>query len=266
MAYAKTLTRDYLEYLGITEVSEDGTKIMKGDKEIKQHSDGYYMVVSLYDPAIRQATPKEKRTNSTGQIYFGVHRIVYCWYNRIVPSGIVIDHKNCNKLDNRLSNLQPLTPKENLAKERPESTRELPCKLDRPRSYYEEKLAIYEARYEQAKADGNAEESHKQRTNVANINAKLRYWDSHREEITANIAAKHETKAKLDIDAITKKQNIKDRKLLEQYKQVFKEAGNKTMWHELCKVIKAWDSLAQIQKDHVFDTLHNFFSKYGRTL
>ena len=61
-----------------------------------------------------------------------------------------------------------------------------------------------------------------------------------------------------------KKQSVKDRKLLEQYKLMFKEAGNKEMWHQMCKVINAWDSLEQVQKDHVFDTLHRFFDKYGR--
>ena len=60
-----------------------------------------------------------------------------------------------------------------------------------------------------------------------------------------------------------KKQSIKDRKVLEQYKLMFKEAGNKAMWHQMCEVIKKWDTLEQIQKDHVFDTLHRFFSKYG---
>lgn len=60
-----------------------------------------------------------------------------------------------------------------------------------------------------------------------------------------------------------KKQSIKDRKLLEQYKLMFKEAGNKNMWHQICKIIKQWDTFEQIQKDHVFDTLHKFFDKYG---
>ena len=75
------------------------------------------------------------------------------------------------------------------------------------------------------------------------------------------IAAEQKAKA-----LAIKQQSIKERKILEQYKQTFKDVGNKGMWHEMCKVIKAWDTLEQIQKDHVFETLHNFFSKYGRTL
>jgi ribosomal protein L37AE/L43A len=60
-----------------------------------------------------------------------------------------------------------------------------------------------------------------------------------------------------------KKKSIRDRKLLEQYKQMFKEAGNKTMWHEICTVIKNWDKFDTLQQEHIFDTLHKFFDKYG---
>jgi hypothetical protein len=179
MTYASALTRDYLEYLGITEVSRDGTKVMKGDKELKQNYDGRYKLIALYDPAIRKATPTELRCNSTGQVYFGVHRIVYCWYNRVIPTGMVIDHINSNKLDNRLENLQLLSPKDNINKEREVSTKELKCKLDRPRKYYEDKLAEYEALYEAAKEEHNADLCHKLRANISQTRARLRYWDSH---------------------------------------------------------------------------------------
>lgn len=60
-----------------------------------------------------------------------------------------------------------------------------------------------------------------------------------------------------------KKQLIKDRKLLEQYKKIFKEAGNKGMWHQMVKVIKLWDTLEDFQREHVWDVLHRFFDKYG---
>lgn len=58
-----------------------------------------------------------------------------------------------------------------------------------------------------------------------------------------------------------KNQSIKDRQILEQYKQMFKEAGNKGMWHQMCKVIKAWDTLEDFQKDHVWEVLHKFFGR-----
>ena len=41
------------------------------------------------------------------------HRFVWECYNGIIPDGLVIDHINDDKIDNRLSNLQLLTTKEN---------------------------------------------------------------------------------------------------------------------------------------------------------
>lgn len=78
MAYATALTRNYLEYLGVTNVTKDG-RIFKGDKEVTQYYDGRYLSVSFYDPAIRLAIPFEKRRSDTGcgQFALGVHRVVY---------------------------------------------------------------------------------------------------------------------------------------------------------------------------------------------
>ena len=61
------------------------------------------------------------------------------------------------------------------------------------------------------------------------------------------------------LKAKVKQQNVKDRKLLAQYKQMFKEAGNTAMWHQMCKVINAWDTLEDLQKNHIFEVLHRFF-------
>lgn len=257
--YAKVLTRDYLEYLGITEVSEDGTKIMKGDKELVQHFDGRYKLVTLYDPAIRHACPNELKNAATGQIAFGVHRIVYCWYNRIIPEGFVTDHKNSNKIDNRLENLQLLTPKENLAKERPISTRQAKCQLDKPRSFYEDKLAKYEAEYEAAKEARDAKLCHKFRANISNIRARLRYWDAHQEEREELEAKKLEAQKLEDERRAAKKQSVKDRRLLTEWKEFFRERGNKKMWKEVIRTIKAWDTLDSKQKNHVFEILHKTF-------
>ena len=61
-----------------------------------------------------------------------------------------------------------------------------------------------------------------------------------------------------------KRQNIKDRKLLKQWKQLFKESKNSAMWHQLCRIINAWDSLDKLQKDHIFEVLHkNFGSDFN---
>ena len=203
--------------------------------------------------------PPKERTNTSGQFHVGVHRIVYCWYNRIIPEGMVIDHINSDKLDNRLENLRLYTPKENIAKERPESTRELKCKLNKPRVYYEDKLAQYEALYEAAKNEHNAGEAHKQRTNIAQTKARLRYYDNHIHEVDA-LKAEAKTKQKEKKQMTEFKKDLME---LKYWKERFKEAGNKTMWHECCKVEKLAKTASKKEVtfilQHALDTLHGKF-------
>ncbi len=47
------------------------------------------------------------------QYYFMVHRVVWVAENGIPPSDLTIDHKNQNKQDNRLCNLEMITDSEN---------------------------------------------------------------------------------------------------------------------------------------------------------
>lgn len=92
---------------------------------------------------------------------------------------MVVDHINNNKTDNRIDNLQLLTAKDNVWKNRICDVRELKCKLNKPRSFYEEKLKRYEQLYEAAKLDKDANLVHKLRSYTSQCRAKLRYWDSH---------------------------------------------------------------------------------------
>lgn len=45
-----------------------------------------------------------------------LHRVLYAWFIGSVPRKMVVDHIDENKLNNRLSNLQLLTRKENINK------------------------------------------------------------------------------------------------------------------------------------------------------
>lgn len=238
--YATALTRDYLEYLGITEVSKDGTKIMKGDTEVKQHFDGRYYNINLYDPGVRKQTPAEKRKNNTGQFVLGVHRVVYAWYNRIAPTGFVIDHINNDKTDNRLDNLQLFTPQQNINKDKEESNREIKCKLDRPRTYFEEKLEKYMALYEEAKAAHDADETHKQRTNIANIKARLRYFDNHIEE--------HERIIRLK----------KEIELIKYLKKEFKAKGDTIRWHQFRQLEVQWATIEEKLRSQILDSVMKY--------
>ena len=128
---------------------------------------------------------KESNTYVYKMRTLGLHRVMWAWFNNSVPSGYVVDHIN-NKHDTledyQLSNLQLLTPAENLAKERGKSNKQMKCSLKRPLSWYEERLTMYLAQYEEAKKNHEANEAHRLRTNIANIKAKIRYYLAHKDE------------------------------------------------------------------------------------
>lgn len=67
------------------------------------------------------------------------------------------------------------------------------------------------------------------------------------------------TKRELGQMSEAKKQSIKDRKILGQYKDMFRKNGNKNMWHQLCDIINKWDTLEVSQKKHVFEILNTNF-------
>lgn len=247
--YAAELTKEYLMKLGITDVTPDGLHIYKGSEELAQYIPKTknvkrrYFRVSLYDPELRQATQKEERTNTTGQFTIPTHVINYVWNKGPRKLGLVVDHIDNNPLNNHIDNLQLIDQRENVTKDREESSRELKCKLDRPLSYYEDKLAYYEDLYQKAIKEGNQEEAHKQRGNTYTQRAKIRYWLSHKEEAEALIAKKQtylETKidsdvyhAKAEVIKLLK-ENISKRRA--EYKNALETNGSK---HETTLSLKA---------------------------
>lgn len=54
--------------------------------------------------------------NGETKLQCRVHRIIWISVNGIIPNGYVIDHINNNKKDNRIDNLQLLTPQQNSTK------------------------------------------------------------------------------------------------------------------------------------------------------
>lgn len=165
--YATGLSKQYLEYLGITSVSEDGKEIYKNGKLVKIHSDGNYNLINFYDPILRESIPKERRTNASGQFVTGVHRVVYTWFNGFIPNGLVVDHINGDKKDNHIDNLQLLTPQQNLFKSRKVKEMKVYPLPKRKTITFEECKQLLEecvANYEQAKRDKDAVLAKKYRT------------------------------------------------------------------------------------------------------
>ena len=167
--YAMSINKQYLQYLGVTSVSEDGKEIvMNGKKVAKQYFDGNYYSILFYDPIRRQAVPKELRTNTTGEFTLGVHRVVYAWFNDFIPNGLVVDHKNGNKKDNHKDNLQLLTPQQNLFKSRKDKEMKVYPLPKRKTVTLEECQKMLEectANYEKAKRDRDPVLAKKYRTN-----------------------------------------------------------------------------------------------------
>lgn len=195
--YATQLTKEELIKGGITLITEDGL-VFKGETQvIPTVNAAGYLMLSIYDldeegnkikkPIIR----KDKRYKNPINTYIykfrtvGLHRAMWAWFNEEVPTGYVVDHINNKHTaleDYHLSNLQLLTPGQNLAKEKDESTRMIKCKLNKPLSFYEDKLSMYVEKYEEAKKNKDAELAHKLRSNIANARARIRYYMAHIDE------------------------------------------------------------------------------------
>lgn len=180
--YAKELTREYLEYLGIFYVSIDGKVIKRhhsytGEEiTLKQYinNSGYYFV-KLHDYERRVEIPKEKRNSGSGDFCIPVHRIVYAWWEKIAHAGMVIDHCDNDKLNNSIYNLKEVSPSYNICKNK--VRRVLKCKLNVPREIYQMKWDLYNDFYQKAKKDKDTEAQHKYRTLRAYWEAKLAYYD-----------------------------------------------------------------------------------------
>lgn len=111
----------------------------------------------------------------------------------------MVDHIDNNPLNNDVSNLQLVTPKINVTKEKTNCyTKQIKCNINRPLSFYEEKLNNYEVRYEEAKANHDADKCHKLRANIFQTRARIRYYKAHIDEANALKAEAEEKIAKKD--------------------------------------------------------------------
>lgn len=238
--YANEITKEYLKKLGVQYVSPDGKYVIKNGKlaKINKGNKKPYDLVGFYDPDIRASVSAEERKPSTGTIALGVHVLNYVWNNADKPAGMVIDHVDNDPTNNDISNLQCITQQENLTKERPDwNTSEIKCQMKKPRSFYEDKLAKYEALYEAAKQEHNADLCHSLRGNISQTKARIRYWNSHKEEYFEYLEAKN----KNINDKQIWKLRVKLRQRIADKKKFYKEKGDLKSWRACCQLAKEVD-------------------------
>lgn len=124
--YNKPLTRQMLEEMGIVSIVWDDeandwtiTRFWKKSSTSRTKR--------FVDLKIHVSTRKHKYTASktypvinfsynNKQYCFPLSRIIYAWFNNEVKQGYVIDHIDNNPFNNKLENLQMITPEENLKK------------------------------------------------------------------------------------------------------------------------------------------------------
>ena len=190
--YARRLTKDELIKSGITEVTTDG-RVFKGDREVlpKINKKGYLMH-SIYvldeDGNNIKVFYKSNPSRYTYKMRsIGLHRLMWAWFHGEVPEGMVVDHinnKHTAQEDYYLSNLQLLTPRDNINKERAEPT--YLCRMPRyiTEEKINEKLAYWTEQYEQAKKDKDADRVHKLRSTLAAWRSKKRQFLANPEKYT----------------------------------------------------------------------------------
>ena len=209
------LSRQYLEYLGITNITEDG-HIYKGEIELTQSLEGSgYMKIQPHDKE------GKKRNILT-------HRAVYAWHKGYIPPKMMLDHKDGDRYNNHIDNLRLATATENRANRvHKAGTYEMRCSMKFPRSHYEQKL-------EKAIA---MPKSNNRKTMVSQAKAKLRYWDTHAEEYEEYLDKK-ETESKLQEQKSDSRRLTEAKIRLKFCAKKYKELGNLHQWHVMNNVAK----------------------------
>ena len=91
----------------------------RGGMMSKLMRNGYYMTAAQYNKK---------------EYYFMEHRVIWVWHNGAIPNGLVINHKDYNRANNNIDNLEVLTQKENVEYSRANYN---PCRGDKsPRSMF----------------------------------------------------------------------------------------------------------------------------------
>lgn len=89
---------DMLKNRGYYIGEDNHIRSKKGTLSSKLMRNGYYMTSAQYDGKM---------------YYFMEHRVIWVWNNGAIPKGLVINHKDFNRANNAIDNLELMTQKEN---------------------------------------------------------------------------------------------------------------------------------------------------------
>ena len=270
--YARKLTKDDLIKYGVKEITDDCKVIYSNDRVLCKEEDFIknkqgYLTFNVYDldengNRIKRLVKRRYKEKIYDTYTYKVkticiHRAMIAWHYNEVPEGYVVDHIN-NKhdtlADNRLENLQLLTPRANLVKERNNiDIRESSCRMTLPLSYYYDKLNTYLNKYNNAK---DQEEKHSLRTLISNYRARIRYWKSHEEEYIKNEEVKA-IKAKVLKAQKERTEELKQyQKIVDEARELYKQdpsSDNNYNWR------LAVDNYNEYVKTHPFKTQKQLF-------
>lgn len=238
--FNNSLSKADLEWLGITEVSEDGKTIKVGDHELAQSniSKGYKQI-AIY-PNSGNCLEKQKKLL--------VHRVVFAWHKGYIPPNMQVDHISGDMHDNSADNLRLVTDKENKNAFRSKhGTRENACSLKTPREEYEKRLARYEEEFKTA--EGNRKTSVK--CMISTLKSNLRYYDSHIEEYLKAQEAKATEAAVVAEAKAQRKADAEIKKKLQAIATEYRLRGNKQQWHQFKGLLKNFDALPREKLEEI---------------
>lgn len=130
----KELTKERLIELGVTDVTEDGTVYVHGKvQKLKvitlKHNNGNnkdYPAIWLIDKKVKRDCIQKYKTKSgevrtsPGWVYrvetIPLGRVMLAWFNGKIGAKEDADHIDNDPFNNHLSNLRPISRRENLAK------------------------------------------------------------------------------------------------------------------------------------------------------
>lgn len=249
--YAKQLTKEYLIKAGIKDIfyNPDDSKyhiITKNDTDIRLHRNNQnYLTFNIYDlddqgqyikrpiKIKRKGCKKVSDTYAYKMKALPLHRAIWAWTKGEVPEGMVVDHidnKHETHYDNRIENLQLLTPAQNLAKERPVSMNIMTCDMKKPIEHYIDiyNYWILEYKKEKEKNSSSTKYAGKCKAYYNVYKKKIEYWYKHKEE--------YENNQKLE-KATTFAREYQEERIsrIKWFRGKINEAknkGDKEKWHE----------------------------------